>query len=114
MTGMIAAFEGMVMGAKAGLDPQTMLDIINVSTGRNSATLEKIPQRILSRKFGGHIATGVKDLGLYISELEELGVPVVDGDRARSRFSAKRSATASTRRRCGSSSTWKGLPEASK
>ncbi|HRE18383.1 MAG TPA: PDZ domain-containing protein, partial [Rhodocyclaceae bacterium] len=33
-------------------DPQVMLDIINVSTGRNSATLEKIPSRILPRKFG--------------------------------------------------------------
>lgn len=82
ITGMIAAFEGMVMGAKAGLDPQTMLDIINVSTGRNSATLEKIPSRILPRKFGGHITTGVKDLGLYISESEELGVPVWMATRA--------------------------------
>ena len=82
ITGMIAAFEGMVMGAKAGLDPQTMLDIINVSTGRNSATLEKIPSRILPRTFGGHITTGVKDLGLYISESEELGVPVWMATRA--------------------------------
>lgn len=82
ITGMIAAFEGMVMGAKAGLDPQTMLDIINVSTGRNSATLEKIPGRILPRKFGGHIGTGVKDLGLYISESEELGIPVWMATRA--------------------------------
>lgn len=82
ITGMIAAFEGMVMGARAGLDPQTMLDIINVSTGRNSATLEKIPQRILPRKFGGHIQTGVKDLGLYISESAELGVPVWMAPRA--------------------------------
>ncbi len=82
ITGMIAAFEGMVMGVKAGLDPQTMLDIINVSTGRNSATLEKIPQRILQRKFGGHIMTGVKDLGLYISESEQLDVPVWMATRA--------------------------------
>src|SRR5690606_22407909 len=41
MTGLIAALEGMVLGAKAGLDPQQLLDIVNVSTGRNSATLEK-------------------------------------------------------------------------
>lgn len=82
ITGMIAAFEGMVMGAKAGLDPQVLLDIINVSTGRNSATLEKIPSRILPRKFGGHIQTGVKDLGLYISESAELEVPVWMATRA--------------------------------
>lgn len=88
ITGMIAAFEGMVMGAKAGLDPQTMLDIINVSTGRNSATLEKIPSRILTRKFGGHITTGVKDLGLYIEESEELEVPVWMATRALEVFRA--------------------------
>jgi 3-hydroxyisobutyrate dehydrogenase-like beta-hydroxyacid dehydrogenase len=88
ITGMIAAFEGMVMGAKAGLDPQTMLDIINVSTGRNSATVEKIPARILTRKFGGHIDTGVKDLGLYISESAELDVPVWMATRALEVFRA--------------------------
>ena len=73
---MIAAFEAMVMGVKAGLDPQTLLDIINASTGRNSATLEKIPDRVLPRTFGGHVSTGVKDLELYVHESEKLGVPV--------------------------------------
>lgn len=76
MTGLIAALEGMVLGAKAGLDPKQLLDIINVSTGRNSATLEKIPQRVLPRTFGGHIETGVKDLSLYIEESQELQTPI--------------------------------------
>src|SRR5690606_12289622 len=76
MTGLIAALEGMVLGAKAGLDPQQLLDIVNVSTGRNSATLEKIPQRVLPRTFGGHIETGVKDLSLYVAESQALGTPV--------------------------------------
>ena len=33
--GKIAAFEGVVMGVKAGLDAQLLIDILNVSTGRN-------------------------------------------------------------------------------
>jgi 3-hydroxyisobutyrate dehydrogenase-like beta-hydroxyacid dehydrogenase len=31
----------MAMGVKAGLDPKILLDIINVSSGRNSATQDK-------------------------------------------------------------------------
>ena len=48
------------MGAKAGLDTQVMLDVINVSSGRNSTTLDRVPQCVLPRTFpmrfvkGGH------------------------------------------------------------
>ena len=37
--------EAMAMGVKAGLDPQVMIDIINASSGRNSATRGQIPPR---------------------------------------------------------------------
>ncbi|MGV6875643.1 NAD(P)-dependent oxidoreductase [Pseudochelatococcus sp. B33] len=73
-TGTIAAFEGMVMGAKAGLDVEALLDFINVSTGRNVATMQKIPENILTRKFGGKIQTGVKDLALFTGQAEKLGI----------------------------------------
>ena len=73
-TGTIAAFEGMVFGAKAGLDVEALLDFINVSTGRNVATMQKIPANILTRKFGGKIETGVKDLGLFMKTAEKFGI----------------------------------------
>jgi 3-hydroxyisobutyrate dehydrogenase-like beta-hydroxyacid dehydrogenase len=73
-TGTIAAFEGMVFGAKAGLDVEALLDFINVSTGRNVATMQKIPANILTRKFGGKIDTGVKDLGLFMQQAEKFGI----------------------------------------
>src|ERR1700721_2738536 len=38
---LVISSEGMAMGVKAGLDPKILLDIINVSSGRNSATQEK-------------------------------------------------------------------------
>jgi len=41
---MATAFEALVLGAKGGLDPALMVDVINVSTGRNSATLDKVPK----------------------------------------------------------------------
>jgi len=55
---------------KAGLDPAVMIDVINASTGRNSATVDKFPRAILPRTFdyGGPLSIGAKDLGLYVEE----------------------------------------------
>jgi 3-hydroxyisobutyrate dehydrogenase len=74
-TNALAAFETLVMGAKAGLDPQVMLDVINVSSGRNSATLDKVPQCILPRTFPMRFATALlyKDVRLCIEEAEASG-----------------------------------------
>lgn len=70
VSGLIVACEAVVMGAKAGLDPAVMIDVINASTGRNSATVDKFPRAILPRSFdyGGPMSIGLKDLGLYIEE----------------------------------------------
>jgi 3-hydroxyisobutyrate dehydrogenase-like beta-hydroxyacid dehydrogenase len=73
-SGTIAAFEGMVVGAKAGLDVEQLLAFINVSTGRNVATMQKIPNNIFTRKFGGKIQTGLKDVGLFLKQCEHLGI----------------------------------------
>lgn len=69
--------EAMVMGTKAGLDPQTMLDVINAGSGRNTATQDKFPRSILTRSFDFGFATGLmhKDVALYRKVAETLGVP---------------------------------------
>jgi 3-hydroxyisobutyrate dehydrogenase-like beta-hydroxyacid dehydrogenase len=69
--------EAIVMGTKAGLDPQTMLDVINAGSGRNSATQDKFPRAILTRSFDFGFATGLmqKDVALYRQVAETLGVP---------------------------------------
>jgi 3-hydroxyisobutyrate dehydrogenase-like beta-hydroxyacid dehydrogenase len=75
---MATAFEALVLGAKGGLDPALMVDVINVSTGRNSATLDKVPKAVLPRTFdyGAKLSTMVKDIGLGLQEAEALGVPM--------------------------------------
>jgi 3-hydroxyisobutyrate dehydrogenase-like beta-hydroxyacid dehydrogenase len=77
--------EAMVMGVKAGLNPRVMLDVINVSTGRNSATQDKFPRAILPGTFDFGFATGLsyKDVRLCIDEAEALGVPMVVGAAVR-------------------------------
>jgi 3-hydroxyisobutyrate dehydrogenase-like beta-hydroxyacid dehydrogenase len=77
--------EGMALGAKAGLDPQRMLEVINASSGRNSATLVKIPRSVLSRSFdfGFSTALSSKDVALCLEEAEAIGVPMLMGSMAR-------------------------------
>lgn len=73
--------EAMAMGVKAGIDPRVMLDIINLSTGRNSASQDKFPKAILTGTFdfGFSTALSYKDVRLCVDESETLGVPMVGG-----------------------------------
>jgi 3-hydroxyisobutyrate dehydrogenase-like beta-hydroxyacid dehydrogenase len=77
--------EGMAMGLKAGLDPKLMIDVLNVSSGRSSATLDKWPRAVLPRSFDFGFATGLsfKDVRLCVEEAEALGVPMVVGSAVR-------------------------------
>jgi 3-hydroxyisobutyrate dehydrogenase len=81
----VASFEGLVLGAKAGLDPAQMLDVINVSSGRNSATLEKIPQCVLERNFPMRFTTDLlhKDVKLCLEQAERLGATMFMGPSAK-------------------------------
>lgn len=78
LAGRMATFEGLVLALKAGLDPRVLIDVINVSSGRNYTTTDKVPAAILSGtfKFNGRLAISIKDEGLLIKEAEELGVPL--------------------------------------
>jgi 3-hydroxyisobutyrate dehydrogenase-like beta-hydroxyacid dehydrogenase len=75
---MATAFEALVLGAKGGLDPAQMVAVINVSTGRNSATLDKVPRAVLPGSFdyGAKLSTMVKDVVLGLKEAEAMGVPM--------------------------------------
>jgi 3-hydroxyisobutyrate dehydrogenase-like beta-hydroxyacid dehydrogenase len=77
--------EGVAMGLKAGLDPKTMMDVLNVSSGRSSATLEKWPRAVLPRSFDVGFATALsfKDVRLCLDEAEAMGVPMVVGSVVR-------------------------------
>lgn len=70
--------EMMILGRKAGLDCQMMLDIMNAGSGRNSASQDKFPEAIMSRTFdfGFPMDLQIKDLKLCMDEAERLRVPV--------------------------------------
>src|SRR5215468_1931611 len=81
-TAMAATSEAMVMGVKAGLDPSIMVDVINAGSGRNTATEDKFPKRVLPGTFDLGFTSGLmmKDVGLALSEAKALGVPMDIGE----------------------------------
>lgn len=85
----LASFEGLVLGARAGLDAETMLAVLNASSGRNFATEVKVPECILHRNFPQRFSTALlhKDVSLCLEEAARLGVPTWVGDAARQMLS---------------------------
>jgi 3-hydroxyisobutyrate dehydrogenase-like beta-hydroxyacid dehydrogenase len=61
---MAAAFQALVLGAKAGLDRNQMVEILNVSTGQNSAMLTQVPRSMLPGTFdhGPSLTIMLKDV----------------------------------------------------
>jgi len=84
-TAMAISSEAVVMGVKAGLDPKQIIDVINAGSGRNTATMDKIPRCVLNRKFDFGFAIGLlnKDIRLCMEEAEAMGMPMVVGSAVR-------------------------------
>ncbi|MEM2511236.1 MAG: NAD(P)-dependent oxidoreductase [Candidatus Methanomethylicia archaeon] len=76
---LVATSEGIVLGLSEGIDINIMIDILNVSSGRNSATQDKFPKSIIPGTFdyGFKLGLMVKDLELYEEELKERLNPII-------------------------------------
>lgn len=88
-TAMAITSEAVVMGVKAGLDPNLIVDVLNAGTGRNSATTDKFPKYIIPRTFNAGFAMQLfnKDIRLCLEEADALGVPMIVGTAVRQLYS---------------------------
>ena len=84
-TALAVTTEAFVAGAKAGLDADMMVAVLNAGSGRNSATVEKIPNAVLTRTFdfGFPISGACKDIGLAVDECQAMGLPMMVGSAVR-------------------------------
>lgn len=75
--GLAAAAEAVLAGSRFGLDPETIVGILNASTGRNNSTEIKFPQFILPRRFTSGFSLGlmVKDLRTALDVAQATGTP---------------------------------------
>lgn len=74
-TAMAATSEAVAFGAAHDLAMDTMLAVLNVSTGRNSATADKFPNRIATGRYDAGFATALmtKDVALYLDQARQVG-----------------------------------------
>jgi 3-hydroxyisobutyrate dehydrogenase-like beta-hydroxyacid dehydrogenase len=77
-TAIVATAEAIALGVKGGLDPATMIALINASTGRNTASEDKFPRQVLTGSYAAGFTAGLltKDLGLCAAAADALEVPM--------------------------------------
>ena len=76
-TNLVIGAEALVMAAKGGVDPEKALAVFNSGSGQNSASLTKIPNFVMNRKFNMQAPMRIiaKDATLWRMEAERLDVP---------------------------------------
>jgi 3-hydroxyisobutyrate dehydrogenase len=71
-----------LVGKRFGLDPNVMMDVMNVSTGKNFNTENVVKQHVISRQFASGFALGLlaKDVGIADGLAKALNIhsPMID------------------------------------
>ncbi|HJN21365.1 MAG: NAD(P)-dependent oxidoreductase [Alphaproteobacteria bacterium] len=72
---MVATSEVVLFGEAHGLNPKVIIDVLNVSSGQNTATSDKFPTRILNGRYDAGFTVDLlsKDVALYLAEAERIG-----------------------------------------
>ena len=75
-TALAATSEAIAFGTGQGIEMKTILDIVNASTGRNTATDDKFPRRIMHGKYdaGFTAKLQLKDIRLYLDNARAAGI----------------------------------------
>ncbi len=75
-TALAATSEAIAFGTSQGIGMKTILDIVNASTGRNTATDDKFPRRIINEKYdaGFTAKLQLKDIRLYLENARTAGI----------------------------------------
>jgi 3-hydroxyisobutyrate dehydrogenase-like beta-hydroxyacid dehydrogenase len=73
--------EALAFGVESGLEPATLLDVFNAGSGRNTATSDKFPTHVITRRFGSGFRLGLmaKDVELCLAEARVKRFPLVLG-----------------------------------
>ncbi|MFF2846282.1 NAD(P)-dependent oxidoreductase [Streptomyces sp. NPDC058001] len=74
-TALAATSEAVAFGRSLGLDMETMLEVLNTSSGRSAATSDKFPEHVLTGRYASGFANSLmaKDVRLYLEAVTEHG-----------------------------------------
>jgi 2-hydroxymethylglutarate dehydrogenase len=71
----VAAVEGLVMGLKAGIDPDVMYDVITSGAASSDLIISRGKDMLAGRfQPKGQVSVAVKDMGLIMDRAKQLGV----------------------------------------
>jgi 3-hydroxyisobutyrate dehydrogenase len=80
-TTLASAAEAVILAEKAGVAPETLLEVLNAGNGRSYSTEVKFPRYVLNRAFDDGFALDlmVKDLKIALETAVEMGQPMFSG-----------------------------------
>ncbi len=78
---LLATSEAVILGDAAGLDRKQLVDVFSVSSGRNSATEDKIPNQVLTGEYdvGFKLSLMDKDMRLLSAFANDQELPLLVG-----------------------------------
>lgn len=91
---MLATSEAVLFGMNQGVDMKTILDVLNVSTGQNTATNNKFPKRILTETYDAGFRTELmaKDVRIYLDNVHSASTSVALAEEVNRLWSAAEAA----------------------
>ena len=74
---MTASTEAVLFGLSQGVEMKAILDVVNVSTGMNTATLDKFPNQVMTENFNAGFFAKLlaKDVRLFRENSDRAGTP---------------------------------------
>lgn len=74
-TALAATSEAIAFGVSVGLEPATMLEVLNGASGRSAATSDKFPNHVLTGRYASGFTNSLmaKDVDLYLRAVEDGG-----------------------------------------
>jgi 3-hydroxyisobutyrate dehydrogenase len=76
-TALAATSEAIAFGLSVGLEMETMLEVIDASSGQSAASRDKFPNHVLTGRYAAGFANSLmsKDLKLYLGAVAAQGAP---------------------------------------
>jgi len=80
-TALAATSEAMAFAESVGLDMATVLDVVNVSSGRSAASEDKFADHVVTGTYASGFASGLmaKDVRLYLESVAQQETPAAFG-----------------------------------
>jgi 3-hydroxyisobutyrate dehydrogenase-like beta-hydroxyacid dehydrogenase len=81
-TALAATSEAIAFGVSVGVDMATMVEVLDASSGHNTATSDKFPNHVITGRYASGFSNSLmdKDVRLYLGAVLAQGTPATIGE----------------------------------